>query len=889
LREATLAPQELRKLSLVAENAPPAAHLLAQTRPVPGRVTMKHFGIALWLTNAALFAGCIAPTATGVEPADEVGATAQTVSGPAPSVSATAERKDPRFRLYGEKMPQGPTITNTTLPHRMGGGSAAACADDNHPKCDFDFITLGALDGNPHGPYAGAEDSSISTKFMFLRESPPATRYDCGLNVTNWSKPSRCIAQAGSDKYEELIQQWPFEAKKSLAYKTQVLQRQFDLEKQIIPKLIANWKASHPSGDPLVIEIGNEPNIYPSMEPTTYAWYFDMWRKEVRARLAEVQDPPPVKFMSGGLWIFEGYPLAMQKAVRQGAQFAIGRIPLLKYPSGVHACGSFWNPLDPPRLCVDWTTVDLTPGIDIRFKGYADTLGYFNSFANALKDGPVDIANLHLYPYVANYAQWGAGNVAKHVDNLNAFAEKIGPKATSGEVWITELGNFNPFGDEHANRKLVRPLLSELRSRASSRITRWYWYLDKSDDPKLDAMGGAGYKGALGWNIIYSIAHIHSPIVTVEKPELTDPEHIVMTQLATWYTSEKPAQGLLDKYGNLRRIGLTYMQFACPACAKNYGSFNGNRSADLAFATTKQIWVNTSTGSGLWGSGTGLWSDFYQFGGSNYFNYLPGDFNGDGLLDLGHVGPTHAVAITVGTGSGFFGAGSGTWVATKTFGDGEGKYLVGDFNGDGKDDLLFFSGADNSLWVRQSNGTGFASKQRWDTDGYGSMAGRHYVGDFNGDGLSDVGYFETDRTFHVLLSTGTAFGAAGSGQWIGQDNFGHMLGQHYVGDFDADGYTDLAFHEPGDQTIHVETSTGSGFQYRGVWLKDSRFTRSTSFYPADYNGDGRVDFGYSSVSDGFFAVYSTGASFVPQGNGQWLKYKEYGDLSSGRYYTAPTR
>ena len=53
-----------------------------------------------------------------------------------------------------------------------------------------------------------------------------------------------------------------------------------------------------------------------------------------------------------------------------------------------------------------------------------------------------------------------------------------------------------------------------------------------------------------------------------------------------------------------------------------------------------------------------------------------------------------------------------------------------------------------------------------------------YVGDYNGDGKSDLGLFwPNHNTFDVTLSTGEGFGAPGSGQWIGANVFGHRDGR----------------------------------------------------------------------------------------------------------------
>jgi len=66
---------------------------------------------------------------------------------------------------------------------------------------------------------------------------------------------------------------------------------------------------------------------------------------------------------------------------------------------------------------------------------------------------------------------------------------------------------------------------------------------------------------------------------------------------------------------------------------------------------------------------------------------------------------------------------------------GSGYTFVGDFNGDGKDDIASASGG--SIYLKLGSSSGFSSKtisvdNRWGGSGY------TFVGDFNGDGKDDI-------------------------------------------------------------------------------------------------------------------------------------------------------
>src|SRR5262249_11927863 len=124
-------------------------------------------------------------------------------------------------------------------------------------------------------------------------------------------------------------------------------------------------------------------------------------------------------------------------------------------------------------------------------------------------------------------------------------------------------------------------------------------------------------------------------------------------------------------------------------------------------------------------------------------------------------------------------------------------YHVGDFNGDGKTDLLF---AFSDTWGERretdalSNGSSayFPSNSNWlPNDGQGTA---YHVGDFNGDGKTDLLFAFSDASgvWHntVALSNGSAFYFPSNSNWL--PNAGQGTAYH-VGDFNGDGKTDLLF------------------------------------------------------------------------------------------------
>lgn len=220
--------------------------------------------------------------------------------------------------------------------------------------------------------------------------------------------------------------------------------------------------------------------------------------------------------------------------------------------------------------------------------------------------------------------------------------------------------------------------------------------------------------------------------------------------------------------------------------------------------------------------------------GSN--NQLVGDFDGDGKDDI----------------CAFF-ASSGDWEIAlsngKTFdgwsqwqsglGIGSDNQLVGDFNGDGKDDIIIFV-ASSGVWeVSLSTGTGFGPWTTW-VSGYGIGSSRQFVGDFDGDGKDDICVFVASAgKWEVSISSGTNF----SSNWTTwQMNFGVGSQHQFVGDFSGDGKTDIGILNPGG-IWRVNKSDGQQFVNQSLnycrGFADAK--DAISILTGDFNGDNLDD------------------------------------------------
>jgi hypothetical protein len=129
--------------------------------------------------------------------------------------------------------------------------------------------------------------------------------------------------------------------------------------------------------------------------------------------------------------------------------------------------------------------------------------------------------------------------------------------------------------------------------------------------------------------------------------------------------------------------------------------FDGDGKADLAVANR-----GDNSLSVLLGNGDGTFQthvDYALGGGPSSVAY--GDFNGDGRPDLvvainDSVAPSH-LSVLLGNGDGTF-----QTHVDYTTGNLPGTVAIGDFNGDGKADLVCTTTLDNSVSVLLGNGDG---------------------------------------------------------------------------------------------------------------------------------------------------------------------------------------
>jgi hypothetical protein len=284
------------------------------------------------------------------------------------------------------------------------------------------------------------------------------------------------------------------------------------------------------------------------------------------------------------------------------------------------------------------------------------------------------------------------------------------------------------------------------------------------------------------------------------------------------------------------------------------GDFNGDGKADVAVLARSgypgtNLWVFNGTSSGISSTPTSPWQ------GTTWYwegeKVVTGNFNGDSYGDLAILYKSGSTSASI---SILYGSSSGLTAPSQKWSDnwawGSLKPVAGDFNGDGKSDiaLLTRTGSTSSgLQLFYGTSTGLSSPVGVWGNSWVWENLKPFAGDFNGDGKSDIMMLTRTGTSSsgLQLFYGTSTGLASpTGVW--GDSWVWENLKPVAGDFNGDGKADVAILTRTGTTssgLQVFNGTSTGLSSPvGAW-GDSWVWENLKPFAGDFNGDGKADVG----------------------------------------------
>lgn len=350
-----------------------------------------------------------------------------------------------------------------------------------------------------------------------------------------------------------------------------------------------------------------------------------------------------------------------------------------------------------------------------------------------------------------------------------------------------------------------------------------------------------------------------------------------------------------------------FADLVMPVSGETIGSAHYAGAVNVIYGTVKKL---KAAGNQLWNQNVAGIAGSANT--DDWFGYTVawGDFNADGYSDLvvGVPGENHfsgAVHVIYGSALGLTAAGSqflregtngvsGTPASDEYFGW---ALAVGDFDGDGVDDLAIgipdqtvggddYAGGVHVLYGLAGSGISTVGQQFWTQDSPGlDASSAEYLdefgtilaaGDFNGDGKDDLAIgvpfenFSAVNCGAVNLLYGSPSGLTATGNLFFSQNTAGIAdaeeeddlfgGSLAAGDFDGDGFDDLAISAEGETVgtrhdagaVHVIYGSASGLNFNRsqYWTQNSTGIADacesgdwfgSTLATGDFNNDGLLD------------------------------------------------
>jgi hypothetical protein len=296
--------------------------------------------------------------------------------------------------------------------------------------------------------------------------------------------------------------------------------------------------------------------------------------------------------------------------------------------------------------------------------------------------------------------------------------------------------------------------------------------------------------------------------------------------------------------------------------------FDGDGKADPLIwnaATGTWHWLGSSSSNGLGVSGI-------QWGNQSLGDIiLNGDIDGDGIGDLivwrATTGTWHW--LTSSTGYSYAAQGQKQW-GNQSLGD---VPMVGDVDGDGRADLMVWR-ASTGTWFWLTSGSGYdyatAGLKQWGNQSLGDVP---LLGDFDGDGRDDLAVWRgsSGTWFWLTSSSGYSYNTAGIAQW-GNQSLGDVP---LVGDLDGDGATDLVIWRKSTGTWYWLSSSTGFSQAAAHGLQWGNQNYGDVPMLSDFDGDGQADIVIFRPTDGTWYWLTSATGYQAQAT---MQFGSAGDI-----------
>ena len=181
------------------------------------------------------------------------------------------------------------------------------------------------------------------------------------------------------------------------------------------------------------------------------------------------------------------------------------------------------------------------------------------------------------------------------------------------------------------------------------------------------------------------------------------------------------------------------------------------------------------------------------------------------------------------------------------------SYVPSDFDRDGLSDLATYR-ADGGFWnIMELGGTVLATEDQW-----GYEAAVNVAGDYDGDGYWELAVFSpADAKWYIRT-------LAPPETLLWDEVWGPAMSVPVPGDYNGDFATDMALYTPATNTWYVRTLAGQPLVHEVVFGGPNAIP-----VPGDYDGDGVYDLAWFDALGGFWHAQSIAGEVILDGQLQW--------------------